>query len=187
MILTEDQRTIARILKVNHAGEFGAIRIYRAQLWVAKRWHKSLEPFLTETLSHEIAHCQHFLDAMPARHARPCHAMSLWGIGGLVLGFITAVMGHNAIMVCTQAVEATVHRHLDEQIHFLTGRDETLRALIATIQVEENDHLTYAAARVRPSWFNRPLAAVIVISTEAVIWLSTQGAVSRMEKALRRV
>lgn len=187
MVLTDDQRTIARILKVNHAGEFGAIRIYRAQLWVARRWHKALEPFLSETLSHEIAHCQHFLDAMPARDARPCHAMSLWGTGGWMLGFITAVMGTNAIMVCTRAVEATVHRHLDEQLHFLTGRDEPLRALIATIQIEENDHLNFATARVRPSVLNAPLAALIVFSTEAVIWLSTQGAVSRMEKAIRRV
>ena len=187
MALTDDQRTIARILKVNHAGEFGAIRIYRAQLWIAKRWYKGLEPFLSETLSHEVVHCQHFLDAMPGRHARPCHAMSLWGIGGLVLGLVTALMGHNAIMVCTQAVEATVHRHLDEQLHFLTGRDESLRALIATIQIEENDHLNFAAARIRPSVFNAPLAALIVYSTEAVIWLSTQGAVSRMEKAIRQV
>lgn len=53
-------RTIARILKVNHAGEFGAIRIYRAQLWYARKTGSDLVPFLTETLSHERVHCQRF-------------------------------------------------------------------------------------------------------------------------------
>jgi ubiquinone biosynthesis monooxygenase Coq7 len=186
MINLSDQRTIARILKVNHAGEFGAIRIYRAQLLVA-RWRLSdLVPFLTETLSHEIAHCQSFLDAMPGRRTRPCGAMSLWGIGGLALGLFTALTGRNAVMACTKAVEQTVHRHLEEQTRFLAGKDEGLKALITTIQIEEKAHLSYAIAHLRPSAFNAPLEAVIIFSTEIVIWLSTQGAVSRMEKAIRR-
>ena len=178
-------RTIARILKVNHAGEFGAIRIYCAQLWAAKRWHKTLVPFLSETLRHEIDHCQHFRDAMTARHTRPCAAMPLWGIGGYGLGLLTALIGRNAIMVCTQAVEQTVHRHLDEQIRYLAGKDEALRDLIIAIQVEENAHLDFARNHVVPSMLNRPLMIVINVATEAVIWLSTQGAVSRMEKALQ--
>lgn len=73
-------RTIARILKVNHAGEFGAIRIYRAQLWYAQKTGTDLVPFLTETLAHEIRHCQTFLNAMPERNARPCNAMPLWAL-----------------------------------------------------------------------------------------------------------
>lgn len=179
-------RTIARILKVNHAGEYGAIRIYRAQRLVAGWWLKDLEPFLAETLSHEITHCRRFLEAMPERRTRPCAAMPLWGLGGFALGLLTGLMGRNAVMVCTRAVEQAVHRHLDDQQHFLAGLDEPLRRMIADIQVEENQHLTYAAARVRPAWYNGLLEAVIVASTEAVIWLSTQGAVSRMEKAIRR-
>ncbi|ESQ75665.1 demethoxyubiquinone hydroxylase family protein [Asticcacaulis sp. AC402] len=179
-------RTIARILKVNHAGEFGAIRIYRAQLWAARRWQPSLITFLTETLSHEIDHCGKFLKAMQERKARPCTAMWLWGIGGYVLGLATAAMGVNAVMACTKAVEQTVHRHLDAQIRYLSGRDEPLRDIILAIQVEENAHLSHAVAHLRPSLLNGPLEAVIVAATEAVIWLSTQGAVSRMEHELRR-
>jgi len=181
-----DQRTIARILKVNHAGEFGAIRIYRAQLWVARRRQPDLVSFLSETLTHEIAHCQHFLDAMPERQTRPCAAMPLWGLGGSLLGLLTGLIGRNAVMACTRAVEHTVHRHLEEQIHFLAGKDEPLRALIANIQVEENTHLAYANRHLQPSALNAPLEAIIVLSTEIVIWLSTQGAVSRMKAAIRR-
>ncbi|ESQ78303.1 demethoxyubiquinone hydroxylase family protein [Asticcacaulis sp. YBE204] len=178
-------KTIARILKVNHAGEFGAIRIYRAQAFVARRLIPDLLPFLTETLDHEIDHCRKFRAAMPERGARPCYAMNLWGIGGYALGLLTALMGRNAVMVCTKAVEATVHRHLEEQLAFLTSRDEALKALITEIQIQELGHLEYAQMRIRPSRFNAPLERLIVVATETVIWLSTQGAVTRMIRALR--
>lgn len=178
-------RTIARILKVNHAGEFGAIRIYRAQLWYAQKTTSDLVPFLLETLSHEMVHCQRFLDAMPSRDARPCNAMPLWGIGGSILGLATSLMGRNAVMVCTEAVEETVHRHLDEQMHYLTGRDEALREMVAEIQVEEVQHLRFAQSHVRPSPLNGALKALICVSTEVVIWLSTQGAVTRMVRGIR--
>ena len=182
----EDHRTLSRILKVNHAGEYGAIRIYRAQLWLARHWHPALVPFLEETLSHEIQHCRHFVEAMSSRQSRPCRAMWLWGLGGSALGVITAVMRRNAVLACTKAVEQTVHRHLEAQIAFLASRDTALRDLIAGIQVEECRHLDHAAGQLAPSPFNRAIETVVDISTATVIWLSTQGAVSRMEKALRR-
>ncbi|EGF93517.1 ubiquinone biosynthesis protein COQ7 [Asticcacaulis biprosthecium C19] len=179
-------RAISRILKVNHAGEFGAIRIYRAQLWVARLWHPDLVAFLCKTLDHELDHCRKFREAMPHRGTRPCAAMPAWGLGGYALGFVTAMMGANAVLVCTKAVEQTVHRHLEEQIHYLSGRDEPLRDMILAIQVEENAHLHHAVTNLQPSPFNTPLEAVIVAATEVVIRLSTQGAVSRMENDLRR-
>jgi 3-demethoxyubiquinol 3-hydroxylase len=179
-------RTVARILKVNHAGEFGAIRIYRAQLWYAQKTGSDLVAFLAETLSHEIEHCRKFLEAMPSRGTRPCNAMPLWGIGGSVLGLVTSLMGRNAVMVCTEAVEETVHRHLNEQMHYLADRDEDLRQMIAGIQVEEIQHLRFAQGEVRPSALNGMLKALICVSTEVVIWLSTQGAVTRMVRAIKQ-
>jgi len=80
-----DRLTIARILKVNHAGEYGAIRIYRAQLWLARRLYPDVVAFLEETLGHEIEHCAMFRNAMPRLNARPCQIMTLWGNGGLAL------------------------------------------------------------------------------------------------------
>src|SRR5215510_8349112 len=132
-----ERRTIGRILKVNHAGEYGAIRIYRAQAWVARKLYPDVVDFLQETLQHEIQHCFLFLNAMRERSARPCRVMSLWGNGGLVLGFLTALLGRQGIWICTAAVEATVHKHLDDQLNFLRGRDEDLRSLILSIQEEE--------------------------------------------------
>src|SRR5262249_21987468 len=95
-----DKLTITRILKVNHAGEYGAIRIYRAQAWVARRLYPDVVPFLEATLAHEVRHCSMFRDAMPMRGARPCRVMSLWGNGGLILGFLTSLLGRQGIWIC---------------------------------------------------------------------------------------
>jgi 3-demethoxyubiquinol 3-hydroxylase len=180
-----DQLTIRRILKVNHAGEYGAIRIYRAQLWVARNRYPDIVPFLEETLSHEIEHCALFRNAMPKHRAKPCRVLSLWGNGGLALGLLTALLGRQAIWICTEAVEATVHQHLDDQLLFLHSRDEELHTLISGIQQEELHHLHYASERITSrSWWSRLLRATISIATEVVIWLSTWGDSTRMAKEL---
>ncbi len=181
-----ERLTIARIVKVNHAGEYGAIRIYRAQLGVARLWMPDLTAFLSETLSHEETHCRRFREAMNERATRPCYAMWLWGLGGTALGLITALMGRNAVMACTKAVEQTVHSHLEDQLHWLAGRDEDLRTTIAAIQIEEDAHLAHACAHLTPFPLNQLIEAAVVIATEIVIWLSTQGAVSRMAATLKR-
>jgi len=178
-----DQLTIARIVKVNHAGEYGAIRIYRAQLWLARRLYPDVVRFLDETLGHEIQHCETFRNAMPQRNARPCRVMALWGNGGFVLGFLTALLGRKGIWVCTAAVEATVHRHLEEQLNFLVSIDCELHRLISAIQEEELTHLRHAEQRIGTgSARSRFLSTVIAATTEAVIWLSTWGDSTRLAK-----
>lgn len=171
-------------MKVNHAGEYGAIRIYGAQLLVSNMLHKDLLPFLEETRAHEIEHAQKFIDAMRTRRSRPCAAMPLWGIGGWVLGFVTACMGKNALMICTEAVESAVHRHLQEQIRYLEGKDTALRDLILEIEKEKIQHLRYAQTHVKPGWLAKPLSRFISMSTDLVIFLSTQGDVTKMKHAI---
>jgi len=180
-----DRLTIARILKVNHAGEYGAIRIYRAQLWLARRLYPDVVGFLEETLHHEIQHCAMFRGAMPSRNARPCRVMALWGNGGLVLGFLTALLGRKGIWICTAAVEATVHKHLEEQLNFLRDTDAKLHALISSIQAEELMHLRHAEQNIGKSFaWSRSLGACIAGTTEALIWLSTWGDSARMAKEI---
>jgi ubiquinone biosynthesis monooxygenase Coq7 len=177
---------VARILKVNHAGEFGAIRIYRAQIAVARLLYPDAVAFLEQTLGHEIAHCASFLDAMPARAARPCRIMALWGNGGYALGLLTALAGRQGIWICTAAVEATVHRHLEDQLRFLADRDPGLHDLIRTIRKDELAHLRYATEHLSPSGlWARLLDRAICGATEAVIWLSTWGDSTRMARDLR--
>jgi ubiquinone biosynthesis monooxygenase Coq7 len=180
-----DRLAIARILKVNHAGEYGAIRIYRAQIWVARRLYPDVVAFLEETLGHEVGHCAMFRNAMPTRDARPCRAMVLWGNGGLILGFLTALMGREGIWICTAAVEGAVHKHLDDQLFFLRDKDPELHSLINAIQAEELHHLNYAEERVRSrSLWARSLSGFISAATDTVIWLSTWGDSTRMARDL---
>jgi 3-demethoxyubiquinol 3-hydroxylase len=177
--------TIARILKVNHAGEYGAIRIYRAQLWLARRFFPDIVSFLEETLSHEMQHCALFRGAMRPRNTRPCCAMMLWGNGGFALGLITALLGRRGVWICTAAVEATVHRHMDEQLHFLADKDAELHGLVSAIQEQELMHLRHAEQRIiAKSGWGSALSVVIAAATEVLIWLSTRGDSTRLRSAL---
>jgi ubiquinone biosynthesis monooxygenase Coq7 len=180
-----ERLTVARILKVNHAGEYGAIRIYRAQIWMARRTCPDVVDFLQETLAHEISHCSLFLAAMPERAARPCRIMALWGNGGLLLGFVTALLGRQGIWICTAAVEAAVHRHLEDQLLFLQNRDPNLHSIVRSIQGEELLHLNHAEQRieVRSLW-SRVLRSFISTATDGAIWLSTWGDSTRMARDL---
>ncbi|MBX9772773.1 MAG: demethoxyubiquinone hydroxylase family protein [Xanthobacteraceae bacterium] len=178
--------TVARIVKVNHAGEFGAIRIYSAQIAVSQWLWPDVVPTLVEMLDHEKRHCAAFRGAMHDRHARPCRIMQLWSWGGWLLGFVTALSGPRGIWTCTAAVEAAVHRHLDDQLHFLRTRDAELYGIIHEIQDEELTHLSHAEAQIaNPSAAQRLLRGFISDITDVVIWLSTWGDSRRMARELR--
>ncbi len=182
--------TIARILKVNHGGEHGAIRIYEAQI-AAARWRcREAVPALMDLLSHERRHERVFRELMPARMARPCRLMWLWGWGGLVLGLLTGLLGRAGVHVCTRAVERTVHAHLSHQLAWLDRggafSDPDLRAAIADIQKEEEAHLAWAEAHApAPSASIRALDGAITLMVEALIWLSTNGESGRLSRQMK--
>jgi ubiquinone biosynthesis monooxygenase Coq7 len=110
--------------------------------------------------------------------------LPLWWSGGTLLGFITAVLGRNAILTCTEAVERTVHRHMNDQIAWLEPRDPVLARVIAAIRDQEVDHLdkAVAAGGKRPRWLDR----LVEGATEALVWLSTYGASARLERTIRQ-
>ena len=153
---------------------------------MARRWFPDVVPALSDMLGHEQQHCAAFLAAMPARQARPCRIMSLWSWGGWLLGFLTALAGRQSIWTCTAAVEAAVHRHLDDQLHFLRERDAELHAIILSIREEELSHLRHAEAQLaHPGSVQRALQRTISVMTDMLIWLSTWGDSSRMARELR--
>jgi ubiquinone biosynthesis monooxygenase Coq7 len=113
--------------------------------------------------------------------------MSLWSMGGAVLGFLTALLGRQGIWTCTAAVEATVHRHLDDQLRFLAGRDQELHDAIWNIRVEELSHLSHAEAQLQPpDVYHRALREIISFLTDLMIWLSTWGDSARLARELMR-
>jgi 3-demethoxyubiquinol 3-hydroxylase len=182
----DQRRTVWRILRVNHAGEQGAISIYGAQIALAKARYPDLLPWLEETLEHEKGHRRTFLDLMPARSTTPCPVASVWSVGGAILGLMTALLGRHGVIVCTAAVERTVHRHLAEQIAYLSGRDDELADGIRKVQVEENAHLAFAEERHDPqALLARVLSGGISIITEALMFIATRGDSMRLNAALR--
>ena len=91
--ISNQRRIVQRILRVNHAGEQGAVSIYGAQIALAKVRYPDLLPWLEETLGHEKRHRSTFLNLMPARGTTPCPVALIWSVGGAVLGLLTALLG----------------------------------------------------------------------------------------------
>ncbi|MCB1563176.1 MAG: demethoxyubiquinone hydroxylase family protein [Alphaproteobacteria bacterium] len=182
----KDCLTIRRILKVNHAGELGAIRIYQAQILLARILYPDIAAKLEELLAHEKEHCRIFRQEMRPRAARPCRASFLWSLGGFILGSATALMGRSMIMVCTEAVEETVHRHLEDQLWFLEQRDPVLYTVIVAIQKQEHEHLEFAKSHImRKGFAARSVEWIVRGSTEIVIFLSTWGDSIRMRRSIQ--
>lgn len=174
-----------RILRVNHAGEHGAVSIYEAQLAVAQRRYPELVSWLEDTLAHERHHRARFREAMPQRAAKPCRALGIWSFGGRLLGAVSALLGRRGVYVCTVAVERTVHRHLEEQIRFLRATDPTLASIVQEIQAQEIEHLAFAEGRHDISGvLDHLLSGLIVATTEMLIMISTRGDSFRLRQAL---
>ncbi|WP_431512655.1 demethoxyubiquinone hydroxylase family protein [Variovorax sp. DAIF25] len=161
-----------RILKVDHAGEQGAVNIYRAQILSARFTAPALVPQLREFRSHEERHRAVFATELQRRGVRRCRSYWLCGIGGWVLGLVTGLLGRHAIAATTVAVERVVLRHLEAQLRELAGKDEAAVAAIAQIVDEERQHHDQSAAHLEPGRFwSRLLSPVVAASTESVIWL----------------
>lgn len=145
-----------------------------------------LLPFLRNTLEHEREHLIRFRTLMPARSAKPCRLMWIWSVGGAVLGGVTGLLGRKAILVCTEAVERTVHRHLDDQLVWLGERDVEMSAVIGEIQRQELGHMRFAEqAMGSANPLTQALRATIAMATESLIWLSTRGDSLRLARELR--
>ena len=161
-----------RIMKVDHAGEHGAICIYRAQIAIA-RWRapemvRELEGFL----AHERGHRLRFGAELSRRGARRCRSYSWCGLGGFVLGAVTGLAGPKAIAATTVAIERVVLRHMREQLETLAGLDVQAVAALNDVIADEQSHHDISAARLgRSGLWPKLIDPVVEASTETVIWL----------------
>jgi len=164
-----------QILRVDHAGERGAISIYKAQLFVSKALNRSCVPALEEMLEHELRHHQVFESLLKARGVRHCYAIAFWALGGFALGTVTALLGERAIWVCTSAIESTVNAHLEHQVAFLAHSDPEALAAVESIRRDEEAHEEHAVSNGGTSGgLYRILHSTVSGVTSFAIWLSTK-------------
>ncbi|KQZ45024.1 demethoxyubiquinone hydroxylase family protein [Duganella sp. Root1480D1] len=166
-------RTFAeRVLKVNHAGENGAVHIYAGQLVLARYTAPAMVAELREFRSHEEAHREIFASELRHRGVRRCRSFVLCGIGGYVLGLVTGLFGRTAIAATTVAVERVVLGHLREQLRTLGSSDAEAAAAISRIVADEQEHHDRSAIQAAEGKFwPAILSPVVALSTESVIWL----------------
>jgi len=161
-----------RILRVNHAGENGAVHIYTGQLLVARWTAPAMVDELKTFKGHEERHRALFQAELQRRGVRRCRSFALCGLGGFVLGLTTGLLGPSAIAATTVAVERVVLGHLQHQLLELRGQDAEAVAAIDAIVEEEQAHHDASAAHAPASGFwHRVLSPVVAGSTEAVIWM----------------
>ena len=161
-----------RIIKVNHAGEHGAVNIYSGQILLARFTAPDMVDELIEFRSHERRHRAVFGAELARRDHPRCRSYVLCGVGGFMLGILTGLLGAGAIVATTVAVERVVLRHLAHQLSVLQDSDPAAVSAISSIVTEEQQHHDQSLDHSRTSKFwSRVIAPVVSASTEAVIWL----------------
>ena len=128
----------ARMIRVDHAGEYGATRIYAGQLAVLGKGNKG--DVLRQMENQERAHLAAFDDLITTRRVRPTALLPLWHIAGFALGAATAALGTRAAMACTVAVEEAIDEHYTAQLAALEDREPDLSRTIARFRAEELEH-----------------------------------------------
>jgi ubiquinone biosynthesis monooxygenase Coq7 len=159
-----------RVLKVNHAGEHGAVNIYAGQIFVARLTAPTMVGELHEFKSREERHRAIFWSELVRRNQPRCPSYMLCGLGGLMLGLVTGLLGRRAIAATTVAVERVVLRHLAHQLTVLHSRDAAATAAIAAIVEEQQQRDRSAIHSHAGGFWPAILTPVVAASTEVVIW-----------------
>ena len=166
---------LSEILRVDHAGELGAVWIYRGQKAVfdAARGREGIAARLGEMEGHEAAHLEAFDHLLNDRRVRPTLLAPVWRVAGFALGAATALIGETAAHACTEAVETVIEGHYAGQIDELSGREPALAATLARFRDDELAHRDEAlaqGAREAPAY--PLLAGLIRAGCRAAIRLS---------------
>lgn len=146
-LITQSHRNkaIERMIRVNQAGEFGAKRIYAGQLAVMGDRTPAARS-IAHMAEQEERHLSAFDKMMAERGVRPTALHPVWNAAGFALGAVSAVIGPEAAMACTVAVETEIDRHYSEQLAEIGDSDPELSAMIADFQADELEHKATALA-----------------------------------------
>ena len=165
------EETIARMIRVDHAGEYGAKRIYDGQLAVLGR--SAAAPAIREMAEAEQAHLDAFDTLLVERRVRPTVLSPVWHVAGYALGAASALLGERAAMACTVAVEEVIEQHYEGQANRLGEDESELRQTLEEFGADEAQHratgLAHGAEKA-PGY--EALSAAVKRGTRLAIWLS---------------
>lgn len=166
---------IDRMIRVDHAGEYGANRIYAGQMAVLGK--TSSGPLIQHMWDQEKEHLAAFDAFIPRFRARPSALLPFWHVAGYALGAGTALMGKEAAMACTVAVEASITDHYNDQIRTLVSEDperhkELIQAITKFRDDEQEHHDTGLAEGAEQAPFYQALSAVITVGCKAAICIA---------------
>ena len=166
---------VSRMLRVDHAGELGADRIYAGQYAVLK--NTKYGPLIAEMWEEEKIHKETFEKLIPKYRARPTAMLPIWNIAGYALGAGTALLGHEAAMACTIAVEEVIGEHYNDQVRTLYAEDpDKYRELLEIITKFRDDELHHMDIGYKNEGEKAPfydaLKAVIQVGCKGAIWIS---------------
>jgi len=166
------EQEVERIIRVDQAGEYGAVRIYQGQRAVLGKSPR-IGDALRRMEEQEREHLAKFNELMGQRRVRPTLLQPLWHVLGFALGAGTALLGEKSAMACTVAVEEAIDEHYAEQARRLEGGEESLLAVVNEFRDHELEHRDMALAQGAESAPGYPLLhAFIKNGSRLAIWLS---------------
>ena len=137
-----NKKTLDEIIRVDHAGERGAIKIYEGQLLALKTFkqNEDLKNKIEEMKEHENEHYDFFNNEIKKRNIKPTKLLPLWDLMGVTLGFGTAMLGEKAAMLCTASVEEVIDDHYKNQTYKLETDEKELKEKIMKFREDELHH-----------------------------------------------
>ena len=140
------KKILEEIIRVDHAGERGAIKIYEGQLLALNtlKQDETLKKIIEEMREHEKQHLKYFETEIQKRNVKPTYFLPLWDLMGVTLGFGTALMGKKAAMMCTASVEEVIENHYENQIKKLGNDEKDLKEKIKKFKGDEIHHKNVA-------------------------------------------
>ena len=137
-----DQTKLTEFIRVDHAGERGAVKIYEGQLLALNTIIKdeNLKKTIEEMRVHEKEHCEFFENEIKKRKIKPTKLLPLWDLLGIGLGFGSTIIGKKAAMLCTASVEEVIDKHYLDQINQLGPDEKELKEKIKKFRKDELHH-----------------------------------------------
>ena len=141
-----DKKKIEEFIRVDHAGERGAIKIYEGQLLALNTVIKDddLKKKVEEMKIHEKEHCDFFEKEIKRRNIKPTKFLPLWDLLGVGLGFGSTILGKKAAMLCTASVEEVIDKHYQNQLKQLYSDEKNLKEKIKKFRNDEIHHKNIA-------------------------------------------